>query len=193
MIISPLLVLQLNEKHDLVSNLSEREAKNPEGAGLDLRVATVEKITGKSFLGVEKRSSPETMLIGDIKRDGNKIVTLKPGEYFLVTTMETVYSPKEKIDIGYGFPPVSLMPLVFPRTSLQRGGISLLRTKTDPGYKGPLTFGLRNLGEYDFDFELGARMFNLVFEVVLGEINRPYSGQHQGGRVTSSGKTEIQT
>ena len=35
-------------------------------------------------------------------------------------------------------------------------------------------------------------MFNLVFETIIGDIKRPYSGQHQGGRVTSGGEVEIQ-
>ena len=84
------------------------------------------------------------------------------------------------------------MPQVFPRSSLQRGGISFHATKTDPGYKGRLAFGLKNIGGQEFEFELGARMFNLVYHAVLGDIDRPYSGQHQGGRITSQGSTERQ-
>ena len=71
---------------------------------------------------------------------------------------------------------------------MQRGGISFHATKTDPGYKGKLTFGIKNQGKNKFVFELGARMFNIEFEPVIGEIKRVYSGQHQGGRVTSGGK-----
>ena len=36
------------------------------------------------------------------------------------------------------------------------------------------------------------RMFNVEFEPVVGELKRSYSGQHQGGRVSSQGETEIQ-
>jgi hypothetical protein len=35
-------------------------------------------------------------------------------------------------------------------------------------------------------------MFNIIFEPVIGEIKREYSGQHQGGRITSEGKEEVQ-
>jgi len=52
--------------------------------------------------------------------------------------------------------------------------------------------GIKNLGNQDFHFELGARMFSVEYEAVVGEIKRAYSGQHQGGRVTSDGKIEIQ-
>ncbi|MEK6840901.1 MAG: hypothetical protein AABX79_03030 [Nanoarchaeota archaeon] len=193
MILSALKVLELNEEYGLVEGLGERDAKNPEGVGLDLRVGEVHRLTGDSLIGIEKRLSPKTEKIASLDIDGNKEIMMEPGEYLLVTTMETIHSPKEKVNIGEGMPPVYLMPVIYPRSSLQRGGIALLCTKTDPGYKGKLTFGLKNLSNQDFEFELGARMFNLVFEAVIGDINRPYTGQHQGGRVTSEGKEEKQT
>jgi len=197
MIISAVKVLELNKEYKLVQGLSDRELNNPEGVGLDLRVGEVHRLLSGSFLPADdtgkKRYSPETGLVASVQEDGNKRIKMRPGDYLLVTTMETICSPEEKVDIGWGFPPMYLMPVIYPRTSLQRGGISLLRTKTDPGYEGVLTFGLTNLGNQNFEFELGARMFNLVFEPVFGEIKRAYSGQHQGGRVTSGGKTEVQT
>jgi len=196
MAISAVKVLELNERYHLVGGLGKRDLNNPEGAGLDLRVGRVEKLVGDSFLGADetggKRHSPMIELVGDIETDGHKRITMKPGEYYLVTTMETIHSPKERVRVFWFLPSVYLMPNIYPRTSLQRGGVALLRTKTDPGYKGQLTFGLKNLGNQDFEFELGARMFNVVFEPVFGEIKRAYSGQHQGGRVTSGGKEETQ-
>ena len=196
MIISSVKVLELNEKYHLVEGLGERDMKNPEGAGLDLRVEEVHRLTGESFLGADetggKRHSPETELLWNIRIDGHKRITMKPGDYFLVKTMETIHSPDEKVYIEKNLPLVYLIPVVYPRTSLQRGGISLLCTKTDPGYKGQLTFGLANIGNQNFEFELGARMFNVVFEAVIGDLKRGYEGQHQGGRVTSEGKEERQ-
>lgn len=192
MIISSVKILELNERYGLVKDLGQRDLQNPEGAGLDLRVGEVHRITGEGFLYIDQRKSPEYETIASFYGDGNKFVKMVPGEYLLVTTMETIHSPKEKIDIGEGMPLVYLMPLIFPRTSLQRCGIGLYQTKTDPGYEGKLTFGLKNEGNRDFTFELGARMFNLVFETIIGDIKRPYSGQHQGGRVTSGGEVEIQ-
>ena len=85
-----------------------------------------------------------------------------------------------------------LIPKVWPRTSLQRGGVSFHPGKIDPGWKGVLTFGIKNQGTHDFNFELGARMFNVEYEPVIGEIKRAYSGQHQGGRITSGGQREVQ-
>ncbi|MEX0921071.1 MAG: hypothetical protein WDZ62_02290 [Candidatus Pacearchaeota archaeon] len=194
--ISAVRILELNEKYNLIGGLSERELKNPEGSGIDLRVGQVHKIISDSFLGADgtsrERYSSKTDLIGDVEKDGNKSITLKPGEYVLVTTIEVINAPAEKIKFDEKFPEGYMIPKIWPRSSLQRGGVSFHATKTDPGYKGKLAFGIKNQGSEDFTFELGARMFNIEYEPVLGEINRAYSGQHQGGRVTSQGKKEVQ-
>ena len=194
--ISAVKILELNDKYNLISGLSERELNNPEGTGIDLRVGQVHKIIGDSFLGADgtsrERYSSKTELIGDYDIEGNKIIVLKPGEYVLVTTVEVIHSPPEKIKYDENFPGGYLIPKVWPRSSLQRGGVSFHATKTDPGYKGKLAFGIKNLGDKDFSFELGARMFNIEYEPVIGEIKRAYSGQHQGGRVTSQGEKEVQ-
>ena len=75
---------------------------------------------------------------------------------------------------------------------MQRGCVSLHHTGTNPGYKGALTFGMKNNGQHDFHFDLGARLFSLEYYPVIGDIKREYSGQHQGGRITSKGIGEIQ-
>lgn len=190
--ISAVRILELNDRYNLIENLSDRERENPEGTGFDLRVGQVHEIVGDSLLGVQERYSSKTNLIGDVEINGNEKVILRPGQFCLVTTMEVISAPVEKIKYDYFFPEAYLIPKVHPRSSLQRGGVSFHATKTDPGYKGKLTFGIKNQGDQDFVFELGARMFNVEFEPVVGEIKRAYSGQHQGGRVTSDGKFEIQ-
>ena len=194
--ISALVILELNKRFGLIEGLSERELNNPEGSGIDLRVGQVHRIVGDSFLGADdtggRRHSPETELVGDLDKDGPKQIMIKPGEYFLVTTVEVVNSPAEKIMYHDSLPGGYLIPKVWPRSSLQRGGVSFHATKIDPGYKGNLTFGIKNLGNSNFTFELGARMFNIEYEVVVGDIARAYSGQHQGGRVSSGGKEEVQ-
>ena len=48
------------------------------------------------------------------------------------------------------------------------------------------------MGNQDFIFELGARMFSVEYHTVAGDIKRAYSGQHQGGRVSSEGNLEKQ-
>ncbi len=183
MIVSARKILELNTKYRLVENLDERE-KEPEGVGLDLRVGEVYKISGKGFLGVKDRKTPGVEKVADVKKSRSRF-TLKAHRYVLVHTMEKVNIPAKKIVVEKGKKPVYLMPHVYPRSTLQRSGILLIATKTDPGYSGTLTFGLANLGDADFEFELGARMFNIVFYQVYGELSRQYGGQWQNGRVSA--------
>ena len=154
------------------------------------------KIVGDSLLSADgtsrERYSSKTELLGDIEKDGNKIIVMKPGDLFLVTTIEIIHSPFKKIKYDDFYPEGYLIPKVWPRSSLHRGGVSFHATKTDPGYKGRLAFAIKNQGTENFTFELGARMFNIEYEPVIGDINRAYSGQHQGGRVTSQGQKEVQ-
>ena len=196
MILSPKIILELNKEHKLLENLCKRELTNPEGVGFDLRVGQVHKLIGDSFLAADetggKRYSSKTIKLYDIKKDGHKRVIIKPGDYYLVTTMEKVNSPSEKIKYDPNFPEAYLVPKISPRSSLQRGGISLHFTGTDPGYHGELTFGIKNQGDQNFSFQLGARMFSVEYHVVYGDIFRAYDGQHQGGRPTSGGKEEKQ-
>jgi len=192
--LSSLKVLELNKKYNLIEGLSKEQLTNPEGVELELRVGRVEKIVGTSFLGADKdnRFSPKTKFIADISVDGNKKVTMKSNDYFLVRTIEKINCPSKPIVYEEGQSAKYIIPDIRPRTSLQRGGVSLLCSTTTPGYKGYLTFGLKNNSKYNFDFELGARMFKIYWEPVIGEIKRTYSGQHQGGRMTSQGEIEKQ-
>ena len=109
----------------------------------------------------------------------------------LVKTIEKVNIPAKKVVIEEGKEPTFLMLDVYPRSTLQRCGIYFMGTKTDPGYFGELTFALANVGNSSFGLELGARIANLIFKQVLGDISRPYEGQWKGGRV-STGAIEEQ-
>lgn len=185
MILSAKKILELNEKYKIIENLSEREL-NPEGVGIDVRVGEVYKIKGKGYLGVDVRKTPEVEKIGDLQQ-GNKKVILNPGEFVLVKTVEKINLPADKIVIEEGEKPAYLMVDVYPRSTLQRCGIYFMGTKTDPGYSGELVFALVNIGNCLFELELGARIANLVFKQVKGDIYRAYQGQWKGGRVTTKG------
>lgn len=189
MIVSAAHILSLNEKHHLIENLAEREL-NPEGAGFDLRAGEIYRLKSGGFLGVTERKTSEVELV-DKAAETSKKITLNPGEYFLVKTMEKVSLPSEKVSVSSGSEPVYLMADVYPRGTLLRCGVYLFTHKTDPGYSGELTFGLINFGPFPFELELGSRIANLVFHEVSGELSRAYGGQWEGGRVTTVTK-EIQ-
>lgn len=190
MALSAVKILELNQKYNLIEGLSDRELNNPEGVGIDIRVGEVYEIEGDGFLGVTERKMPNIKMIASISK-GDKQIVMNPGDYLLVKTIEKFNIPGEKVEVEKGVHKY-LTPIIEPRSTLQRCGIGLFKTKTDPGYSGELTFGIANLGKQKFTFELGSRMFNVLIQEVTGEISRAYSGQHQGGRVTSDGKKETQ-
>ncbi len=188
-------VLGINEIHKrvkkdkLIENLGTRDLENPEGVGIDLRLGSVHQIIeGGAFIEVDsggagklgKRKGVKTKEIASFKegREKQQWVVIKPGDYYLALTLETINTPGD------------LMPLIFPRTSLFRAGLLLLNSKTDPGYSGQLTMGLTNLSPFPVKLQLGARICNIVFHKIKGK-TVSYRGQHQGGRV-SPRKTERQ-
>ena len=173
-------ILRRVKKEKLIENLGKRELENPEGVGVDLRLGSVHRIvSGGAFIeadgssGLGKRKGVKTEEIAIFKKGKRKQewVVVKPGEYYLVSCIESLNTPKD------------LMPLIFPRSSLFRAGLLLLNSKTDPGYKGTLTMGLKNLSEFDVTLQLGARICNIVFFKIEGN-SVSYRGQHQGGRIT---------
>ena len=184
MIISAKKILELNKEHNIIQNLAEREL-HPEGAGFDIRVEEVFKLEGSGFLGVEERDTPDAKKAADIK-DGDSDYTLNPGEYVLVKTVEQINLPGSKIEVSGK--KMFLSAHVYPRSTLQRSGVMLKTTKTDPGYSGELTFGMFNAGPCPFRFELGSRIANIVFMEVHGDLAREYAGQWKGGRVSTEGK-----
>lgn len=164
----------------LVVNLGERDLHNPEGCGVDLRLGSLHKITeGGAFIeadgvagqGLRKGVKTEELASFVEGADTQADVSIEPGAYYLMQTVESVNTP------------LDLMPMVYPRSSLFRAGILFLATKTDPGYAGKLTFGLTNLSPFPVRLQMGARVCNMVFYTIEGE-TVSYRGQHQGGRVT---------
>lgn len=183
--ISNAKVLELSKKYGLVENLDERES-NPEGVGLDIRAGEAYRIISEGYLGISDRKSSDVEKIADIK-NGDREIIMEPGDFVLVKTMEIVNVPGEKVSLGDGSEPKYLAINVYPRSTLQRCGIYFMGTKTDPGYHGELTFALANMGKKQFRLALGARIANIVFVQVTGEIYRAYGGQWKGGRVSTGG------
>src|SRR3989344_9213190 len=175
MILGPKLLLELVKKKKLVENLSERELTNPEGAGFDLRLGEVYKISGKAFLGITERHTADISLVAKseakgVRRKVQKIV-IQPGEFYLIKTIETVNMPD------------NLTASITPRSTTYRSGLYLRTGNVPPGYCGGLTFGLKNEGPITVEIEMGARFVHIQFSEVKGGGNL-YRGQWQGGRVT---------
>ncbi|OGH37740.1 MAG: hypothetical protein A3B44_00535 [Candidatus Levybacteria bacterium RIFCSPLOWO2_01_FULL_38_21] len=171
MVLGPRKLLQLVKTKKLVEGLSKRELENPEGAGFDLRLGEVYKISGDAFLGETHRKTADIKLVEKYVEGENRSILIKPGDFYLVTTIESVNTP---FDITINFK---------PRTTTFRSGLFLRTGNVAPGYKGKLTFGLKNEGPIPVAIEMGARFVHAQFEQVLGG-GSLYRGQWQGGRVS---------
>lgn len=172
MIIGPKKLLQLVKKVKLVEDLAEREFTNPEGAGFDLRLGEVFAIKGKAFLGVNERETPKVSSKIKYQRSKRNSITIKPGDFYLISTIEKVNLPQ---DITANFK---------PRTTTFRSGLFIRTGNVAPGYKGKLTFGMKNEGPVPVTLELGCRIVHVQFEWVDGG-GSLYRGQWQGGRITT--------
>lgn len=169
---------RLIREQKLVENLSERELNNPEGAGLDLRIGKLFKLTGKGFLGVNERETPGVEVIAEYDPEKIQSVVIKPGEYYLTETLEKLNMP------------IDLLAIAKPRTTLHRSGIITRVSVADPGYSGTLHPAIFNAGGVPVELELGARYINVMFFEIKGEASA-YRGQWQGGRATTDGR-EVQ-
>lgn len=171
MILGPKTLLELVKKKKLVTNLSERELANPEGAGFDLRLGEVYKIKGSAHLGIEERKTPDIKLVKKFDPKKKSELRIKPGDFYLTKTVEDVNMPDD------------LTASITPRSTTYRSGLMLRTGNVPPGYCGGLTFGLYNAGPSTVTIELGARFVHIQFGEVMGKGNM-YRGQWQGGRVS---------
>lgn len=175
MILGPKKLLELVKKQNLVVGLAERELTNPEGAGFDLRLGEVYKISGDAFLGEEERKTPDITLLKKYDPKKKNKITIKPGDFYLGVTMEEVNTP-QNLTVNFK-----------PRTTTFRSGLFLRTGNVAPGYSGKLTFAMKNEGPAAITIEMGARIVHAQWEEVDGGGNM-YRGQWQGGRVSATKK-----
>jgi deoxycytidine triphosphate deaminase len=175
------MILGLDKIAELVSNpeirlvegLSERELKNPEGTGLDLRVGKLSRFQkSQAFLSVDDRSTLDSSVDACIQNDGECVLTIASKEYVLLTTIEKINMP------------LDLVGIIRPRGTLFRSGLILMTGQINPGYNGEQTFGLFNASDYEFRLQLGARVAHVLFAKIDGA-SIAYRGQWNDGRISS--------
>lgn len=175
MILGTDVLLKLVKEKKLVEDLSERELRNPEGAGFDLRIGQIYELEGEGMLGIEERETPEARLLAEYKEGKKEEFILEPRKYYILKTIEKVNLPQD------------ILALFTPRSTLFRSGVYIFGGQVSPGYKGQLTMGIYNFSEEKFHLELGSRVIHIMFFEVKGKSN-PYRGQWQGGRVVTEKK-----
>lgn len=168
-------LLQLVKEAGLVEDLSERELVNPEGAGFDLRLGGIYAIEGRAFLGIDKRETPEVKCVAEYNEKERETFIVEPESFYLITTVE-------KLNI-----PLDIVATFKPRTTTFRSGLFIRTGNVAPGYKGNLTFAMKNEGPVSVTLELGCRIVHVQFHWVDGK-GSSYRGQWQGGRITTGGE-----
>lgn len=167
---------KLIKKVNLITNLAERELKDPEGCVFDLRIEKVYSLKGKAFLGIDERETPDLTEKASFDPKKKSVFVFRPGKYYLTKTVEEVNIPD------------NIAILFKPRSTTFRSGLMIRTGIANPGYHGPLYFGLINEGPIPVTMEMGARYVQAFFEEVKGNPVHSYRGQWQGGRGSTKGK-----
>ena len=105
----------------------------------------------------------------------SKKVVLKPKQYELVATLETV-------ELGLG-----VTAYMHIRSSLAREGVIGSFAVVDPGFRGQLTLNLHNVSEKEITLGKGERIVQIVFHELGSTAKKGYNGSYQDskGIVTS--------
>ena len=137
-------IRKLLKSHKLISGLSERDLNNPEGCVFDLQLDRLYKLKGGGFIGINERETPDVVEIARYNPKKKSKQTIKPGEYYLTKTVEEVNLPE------------NISALFKPRSTTFRCGLIIRTGFANPGYCGPLYFGLYNAGGVPVEIEPGA-------------------------------------
>lgn len=157
---------------EVLKGLSNRDRDNPEGAGYDLRLASIFELQGEGSMGVERRSTSDAAELSADNIDGEEWFTLHPGAYYLMQTVETV-----ALDLD-------MVGFVHPRSTLFRSGVMLSSGVVSPGYEGGLTFGLFVAGRFAWRVQRLARVAHINL-LAVDDRGHAYRGQWQGGRMVA--------
>ena len=99
-----------------------------------------------------------------------KTVILKPKQYELVATLETV-------ELG-----LNVTAYLHIRSSLAREGVIGSFAVVDPGFRGQLTMNLHNVSEKDIILREGERIVQIVFHKLGNVAQKGYSGSYQNSK-----------
>lgn len=103
-------------------------------------------------------------------------VVLKPKQYELVATMETV-------ELG-----LNIAAFMHIRSSLAREGVIGSFAVVDPGFRGQLTLNLHNVSNKEITLNEGERIVQIVFHSLGSSAKKGYNGSYQNSKGIVSSK-----
>lgn len=143
--------------------ISPYEDDNIEPASVDLRLGHDSKRVHRGDRGAI--SSGEELKYHTVSDD---TFSIRPGEFFLASTMEHVELPND------------LAARVLGRSTMGRLGLSVHQTAgyIDPGFTGNITLELSNVGPSPIKLSVGDRICQIVVEKLSSPAVEPYG--HDG-------------
>ncbi|CAK1363361.1 putative deoxyuridine 5'-triphosphate nucleotidohydrolase [Cercospora beticola] len=146
------------------SLLSPKLQAQPCGIDLTLRRILTWKSAGTVDFSNEFRKSSKT---SQLDFSGSpKQTHLDPGNYLVEFN--------EEVDV-----PLDVMGQIFVRSSLWRNGAKIDAGVVDSGYKGSLGALLQVLNPHGITLHENARLAQIVFHEMKGEVEEGYSGVYQ--------------
>jgi dCTP deaminase len=100
----------------------------------------------------------------------SKTVVLKPKQYMLVATLETV-------ELG-----LNVTAFLHIRSSLAREGLIGSFAVVDPGFRGQLTLNLHNVSDKEVILNEGERIVQIVFHSLGSTAKKGYNGSYQNSK-----------
>lgn len=100
----------------------------------------------------------------------SKTFVLRPKEYELVATLETV-------ELG-----LNVAAFMFIRSSLAREGVIGSFAVVDPGFRGQLTLNLHNVSNKEITLNEGERIVQIVFHSLGSSAKKGYNGSYQDSK-----------
>lgn len=124
---------------------------------------------GREQLHMDYYSSERPDYFDVVELEKGQFFDLLPGEHIMVSSLEAVKLPED------------LMAVMYPRSSVNRKGISVDQTGIiDSGYEGQLVIPIRNnTSSQTVRLYPGERFCQIVFQQLSGEVNARKSRYHQ--------------
>ena len=152
----------------LVGNMIDRDTQlQPNSVELTLRSVETLKGPGDIDFDNSQRHIPDSE---NIEFDAEGWIMLAPGTYKVTFN--------EIVDI-----PLDLAAIARPRSSLLRCGVTVESAVWDSGYKGRSESMLVVHNPYGFRVKRNARLLQLVFYSLHGEVSQGYSGRYQNENI----------
>lgn len=150
-----------------------------EGGYLDLTISEMRFLVGDIIPDISPcgRVEPKTRPVRWLTNEPIPYYRLMPEDYLLFTTRETFRIPPD------------ITVRLDHKSTMQRCGLDVICSPAHASYNGRLTLGLKVIGPLPVDIRYGARLLTSSFYRVNAEQTTQYSGPHQGGVITTEGKT----